>query len=391
MNQSKQITAREVDDAEYYKRLQDERIAAAMARVALIAEIGTSSLGVIFIKAHDKAKLSGQIMQLLWAVEGLLRKLVPTLNTEYRGSDSAWWANEIAINYLENKVIKPYLAMTQEDRREAADDFLENIINIRKKLVSIQQMINKQKKDAYKVQSDFIKIRFNEDELSDIEIDEAPAVIEGITAGFILSPTTNTREASQQNPQIQPEITGPKYLHPHLLAATVDKIVFCPNLDPWDEMRFNRTYDRVTYSLSKKERSFMVKEMIKHSRDYGRILGIYNSDRWLPLDWSYSISLDGIKFALVYTKCFLGDDWDTGWRDCLMLECAQQHMNTSSGGGTSYINIVGQKYHVKVIAALRDHGVTFKDEYYAELAADTATVCNYSIAPGRTVPYFCRS
>jgi hypothetical protein len=93
-----------------------------------------------------------------------LVELIPAINAvNMPGSDLVWTVNRIATEYLPNKCILPYLALSTEAQADPVkiETMQANLSALNKELTDVEQMLARRDESEFKAKADFLKHKFN--------------------------------------------------------------------------------------------------------------------------------------------------------------------------------------------------------------------------------------
>lgn len=113
-----------------------------------------------------KAAIASELTHRCEAVIDQLVDLIPTVNNVSQpGSELVWTVNRIASEYLPNKCIRPYLALSDAARREVEniDTMKASLASLNKELNDVKAMLDKKDESEFEAKAKFLKHKFNND------------------------------------------------------------------------------------------------------------------------------------------------------------------------------------------------------------------------------------
>ena len=102
-------------------------------------------------------------MDVLERVESIidtLQELVPVMNKSYPGNDLTWEVNQSVKDYLPNKVILPFLNLSQEEQDKLKVQFMESSSMLEGALAEISDMVKNNRVGEFNAKAKFMKVRF---------------------------------------------------------------------------------------------------------------------------------------------------------------------------------------------------------------------------------------
>jgi len=110
-----------------------------------------------------KVRVEGMAMDVLEKIESIidtLQELVPVMNMNYAGNDLTWEINQSVKDYLPNKVIQPFLNLTQEERSTNKEQFMESSSMLQDALAEISDVVKNNRLGEFKAKAKFMQVRF---------------------------------------------------------------------------------------------------------------------------------------------------------------------------------------------------------------------------------------
>ena len=115
------------------------------------------------VQLNIKARIEGMAMDVLKRVESIidtLQELVPVMNKSYPGNDLTWEVNQSVKDYLPNKVILPFLNLSQEEQDKLKVQFMESSSMLQGALAEISDMVKNNRVGEFNAKAKFMKVRF---------------------------------------------------------------------------------------------------------------------------------------------------------------------------------------------------------------------------------------
>lgn len=107
-----------------------------------------------------KARLPDQVLQ---AYEGLIDDIItllPCINEQSGGGQLAWAVNQMAIEYLPNKSVYPFIALNEDERLNAQNGVIETVAAMSGELAEIEGLVSSREVTAFNNKAEFLRQRF---------------------------------------------------------------------------------------------------------------------------------------------------------------------------------------------------------------------------------------
>ena len=115
------------------------------------------------LQLNIKVRVEGMGQEFLERIESIidtLQELVPVMNMNYAGNDLTWEINQSVKDYLPNKVIQPFLNLTQEERSTNKEQFMESSSMLQSALAEISDVVKNNRLGEFKAKAKFMQVRF---------------------------------------------------------------------------------------------------------------------------------------------------------------------------------------------------------------------------------------
>ena len=115
------------------------------------------------VQLNIKARVEGMTIDVLERLESIidtLQELVQVMNESYPGNDLTWEVNQSVKDYLPNKVIQPFLNLTQGERNKNKEQFMESSSMLQGALAEISDMVKNNRIGEFNAKAKFLKVRF---------------------------------------------------------------------------------------------------------------------------------------------------------------------------------------------------------------------------------------
>ncbi|MEA3514339.1 MAG: hypothetical protein U9R34_02605 [Nanoarchaeota archaeon] len=115
------------------------------------------------LQLNIRVRIEGMAMDVLERVESIidtLQELVPVMNKSYPGNDLTWEVNQSVRDYLPNKVIQPFLNLTQEEQTKLKVQFMESSSMLQSALAEISDVVKNNRVGEFQAKAKFMKVRF---------------------------------------------------------------------------------------------------------------------------------------------------------------------------------------------------------------------------------------